>query len=516
MNSKSLQTGFLLKGKSYTYKIERVLGQGSFGITYLASVKMEGALGSIDVNIKVAIKEFFMRDINGRSDATVTSGSKGGIYDDYRRKFAREALNLSKLQHPNIIKVIESFEANNTVYYVMEYISGGSLDEYIAKKNGLKEGEAIRMIKQIGSALSFMHSQRMLHLDLKPSNIMLRDSGDVVLIDFGLSKQYNENGEPESSTKVGAGTPGYAPIEQANYREGKGFPVTMDVYALGGTMYKMLTATRPPDASEILNDGFPIKELKDHHIDSNISAAIVKTMEPIKKRRYQTVDEFLTVINSFTPAVDTFPPVIQKLIDNMVNIEGGIFMIGNSDLDAPANEKPTHKVSLSSYAIGRYPVTQEEWIAIMDDNPSFFKNERRPVENVSWYDCQTFISKLYSLTGKMFRLPTEAEWEFAARGGNRCKRFLYAGSNAINDVAVYEKSGSTQKDSPYFGTQNVGTKHPNELGLYDMSGNVSEWCYDWYGNYASTSKSSPIGPSHGCFRIHRGGGWNSISRNFRS
>ena len=120
MKSKSLQTGFLLKGNSYNYQIERVLGQGSFGITYLASVKMEGALGSIDVNIKVAIKEFFMRDINGRSDATVTSGSKGGIYDDYRRKFAREALNLSKLQHPNIIKVIESFEANNTIYYVME------------------------------------------------------------------------------------------------------------------------------------------------------------------------------------------------------------------------------------------------------------------------------------------------------------------------------------------------------------------------------------------------------------
>lgn len=119
MNSKSLQTGFLLKGNSYNYKIERVLGQGSFGITYLASVKMEGALGSIDVNIKVAIKEFFMRDINGRSDATVTSGSKSGIYDDYRRKFAREALNLSKLQHPNIIKVIEAFEANNTIYYVM-------------------------------------------------------------------------------------------------------------------------------------------------------------------------------------------------------------------------------------------------------------------------------------------------------------------------------------------------------------------------------------------------------------
>lgn len=296
MNSKSLQTGFLLKGNSYNYKIERVLGQGSFGITYLASVKMEGALGSIDVNIKVAIKEFFMRDINGRSDATVTSGSKSGIYDDYRRKFAQEALNLSKLQHPNIIKVIEAFEANNTIYYVMEFIGGGSLDDYIAKNNGIKEDEAIKIVKQIGSALSFMHKNKMLHLDLKPSNIMMKESGDIVLIDFGLSKQYDPNGEPESSTKVGAGTPGYAPIEQANYREGKGFPITMDVYALGGTMFKMLTGVRPPEASDILNDGFPLYELQKRHVSENIYASIAKAMAPTKKDRYSTVDNF---INSF-------------------------------------------------------------------------------------------------------------------------------------------------------------------------------------------------------------------------
>ena len=165
----------------------------------------------------------------------------------------REAINLSKLKHPNIIKVIESFEANNTIYYAMEYIDGGSLDDYIKKNHGLKEDEAITIIKQISSALSFMHNNKMLHLDLKPSNIMVKKSGSIVLIDFGLSKQYNSKGEPESSTKVGAGTPGYAPIEQANYCEGKEFPVTMDVYALGATMFKMLTGMRPPESSDILN-----------------------------------------------------------------------------------------------------------------------------------------------------------------------------------------------------------------------------------------------------------------------
>ena len=151
-----------------------------------------------------------------------------------------------------------SFEDNNTIYYVMEYIDGDSLDDYIAKKNGIKEVKAIEIVKEIGCCNLFHSQDKMLHLDLKPKNMMRKESGDVLLIDFGLSKQYDEKGEPESSTKVGAGTPGYAPIEQASYRDGKGFPVTMDVYALGGTLFKMLTRVRPPEASDILNDGFPL------------------------------------------------------------------------------------------------------------------------------------------------------------------------------------------------------------------------------------------------------------------
>lgn len=294
----TLLKGTVLNGSSYSYLIERILGQGSFGITYLASVKMAGALGSIDAKIKVAIKEFFMRDINGRVESTVTSGNKGGLYDEYKRKFKREALNLSKLQHEHIIKVIESFEANNTVYYVMEYMEGGSLDDYIARNQGLKEEEAVQIVKQIGSALSFMHSQGFLHLDLKPSNIMRKESGEVVLIDFGLSKQYGSDGNPESSTKVGAGTPGYAPIEQANYREGNGFPVTMDVYALGATMFKMLTGVRPPEASEILNEGFPFDELQSRKVSNRTIACVARAMAPIKKDRYQTVAEFLNAIDS--------------------------------------------------------------------------------------------------------------------------------------------------------------------------------------------------------------------------
>ena len=305
----TLTQGILLHGKSYSYSIEKVLGQGSFGITYLASVKMQGALGSIDAKVKVAVKEFFMKEINGREGTTVTSGSKGGLFADYRKKFVREATNLSKLQHPNIIKVLECFEANNTVYYTMEYLEDGSLDELISRKHGLSEAEAVRFARQIANALSYMHEHKVLHLDLKPSNIML-NNGNAVLIDFGLSKQYDASGNPESSTTVGAGTPGYAPIEQSSYRDGKGFPVTMDIYALGATMYKMLTGERPPDASDVLNDGLPDKPAS---VSSEVWAAIIAAMEPMHKNRPQTVQEWKAIlIDNNETAVDIVDVEIAK------------------------------------------------------------------------------------------------------------------------------------------------------------------------------------------------------------
>ena len=295
MNTNTLSPNTLLRGKSYTYTIQKVLGQGTFGITYLATtqIKVTGALGELETTMQVAVKEFFMKEVNGRAENTVTTGSKGGIYDKYKKKFAREAENLSKLKHPHIVKVLEFFEANNTVYYAMEYMEGGSLDAYIKQKNGLPEAECVKYAQQIGCALSYMHAHKMLHLDLKPGNVMLRKNGEAVLIDFGLSKQYNENGDPESSTSVGSGTPGYAPIEQANYHEGKDFPVTMDVYALGATMYKMLTGVRPPKASDILNDGFPAYELQKHHVSNRLIAEIAKAMSAMKKDRPQSVDAFL-------------------------------------------------------------------------------------------------------------------------------------------------------------------------------------------------------------------------------
>lgn len=283
---------YLNNGK---YRIERVLGQGSFGITYLATVNLVGALGTIPSSTKVAIKEFFMREVNGRHEETVTTGNKDGIFYNYKRRFIKEARTLSKLNHPNIVHVLDLFEDNNTAYYVMEYLDGGSLDKLISDKNGLSVLESSQLIRQIASALDYMHSHKMLHLDLKPANVMLNKRGDAVLIDFGLTKEFDENGFPESSTTVGHGTPGYAPIEQSNYQVGQGFPVTMDIYALGATLYKMLSSKRPPNASDILNEGVEILNLQFIQ-NSNVADAISKAMNPLKNKRFQSVNDFISAL----------------------------------------------------------------------------------------------------------------------------------------------------------------------------------------------------------------------------
>ena len=294
----SLKSGTILHGKSYDYKVIRTLGQGTFGITYLASVKMKGALGSLDSELHVAVKEFFMRDFNGRNESSVTYSSKDGAFAYYKSKFINEANNLSKLQNRGIIKVIELFEENQTAYYVMEYVSNGSLDEQIKVKGRLSSKDCIAYTLQIAEALNYMHQNKMLHLDLKPNNIMLRKDDKLVLIDFGLSKRFDAFGQPETSTTIGHGTPGYAPVEQANYQGSVNgeFPSTMDVYALGGTMFKMLTGHRPPEASVILNEGFPISELEDAGVEKQLSDIVARCMEPCRKYRYKNATDVIDVL----------------------------------------------------------------------------------------------------------------------------------------------------------------------------------------------------------------------------
>lgn len=296
-----LKIGSTLQGGKY--EINKVLGSGNFGITYLATTKIvvNGQLGQMDVTVNVAIKEFYMKDLNNRtSDGSTVEGTQNTMVKNYRQKFKKEAENLAKLHHPNIVKVIEVFDENNTTYYVMEYVEGSSLDDYIKSKGRLTEEEALQCTLEIADALSYMHKNMMIHLDLKPKNIMRNSNGHLYLIDFGLSKQYDENGEPESSTSIGLGTPGYAPLEQASYKQDGTLPVTLDVYALGASLFKMLTGKTPPESSAILNEGFPLSSLQKVGISDSTILIVEKAMAVVKKDRYQSVDSMSNAIESIT------------------------------------------------------------------------------------------------------------------------------------------------------------------------------------------------------------------------
>ena len=199
----------------------------------------------------------------------------------------------------------------------------------------------------------------------------------------------------------------------------------------------------------------------------------------------------------------------------MVPVEGGTFTMGataEQGGDVDDDEKPAHEVTVSGFAIGKYPVTQALWEAVTGENPSRFEGDpSRPVERVSWEDCREFIEELNArlglpdASGRSFRLPTEAEWEYAARGGNRSRGYRYSGSDDIVEVAWYGRNSNGT-------THPVGEKGPNELGVYDMSGNVWEWCGDWYGKYPSGAQVNPTGPSSGSGRVLRGGGWSNNAR----
>ncbi len=200
--------------------------------------------------------------------------------------------------------------------------------------------------------------------------------------------------------------------------------------------------------------------------------------------------------------------IAHNVMIEMVRVEGGTFTMGataEQASDAFSDELPTHKVTLSPFLIGKYEVSQTLWLAVMGENPSVNTGINLPVDNVTWDECQTFITKLNELTGKNFRLLTEAEWEYAARGGNKSKGYKYSGSNNLGDVAWYIDNSNNTSHA-------MGTKAPNELGIYDMTGNVMEWVSDWKGSYSSGAQTNPTGPDSGTYRVNRGGSYGNVER----
>ena len=276
------------------YRIIKKLGQGGFGITYLAeNTLLEG---------KVAIKEFFFKEYCERDDSTSrvtipTSGNRE-IVERFKQKFIKEARTIFKLNHPNIVRIFDVFEENGTAYYVMEYIEGESLGDMVKRRGAIPEAEALGYVKDAASALVYIHGKNINHLDIKPSNLVLRkEDGKVLVIDFGVAKQYDAvTSEGTTTTPVGI-SHGYSPAEQYRKNGVQAFSPQSDVYALAATLFKLLTGNTPPEAMEIQDEGLPVDELLEQHISRPVISAIAMAMKG-RHERTQSVAEFISNLSS--------------------------------------------------------------------------------------------------------------------------------------------------------------------------------------------------------------------------
>ena len=614
-------TTFLPNGtwlSSMQYCIERPLGAGGFGKTYL----VRSRLGKYMV-----VKEFFISTMCTRDEANnvaISVEANRKTFNEQRRKFENEALIINTLSHPNIVKVLAIFEENNTLYYVMEYVDGESLSDKLNRGFHFTEQQIKHYLDQLLDALEYIHSltpKALIHLDIKPGNILIDKNNNVVLIDFGASKLFNS--QSVNKTLMSSNRPpytlGYAPLEQEN-GDVEDIGPNCDIYALGATLYKLFTLKNPPMPYKVMSKGLPeipqasplmqkvIKKAMAAYIDDRIQSvaefrAMLSDYDNSTEEEQSTLDETHLVDLNETKNQQDETPQLQlndneneseyehvlmehdevnrfKSIKNilkwigflllffcityigllayyhlsidraikptnvqstvctvggvsfyMVDVDGGTFKMGAqkptllenllemlniAESDSINDDVyPSHSVTLNDYQIGETEVTQGLWDAVMNyegrvsngtylrphtsitktDNNAQSQSSNFPIYSVSYNEIvNIFLPRLSKITGKEFRLLTEAEWEFAARGGNKSRGCKYSGSDDINDVAHSSYSSSIAA---------VKLMSANELGIFDMSGNVSEWCSDWYDSYSMSSQNNPKGPSSGTTRVLR-------------
>ena len=323
-----LKNSAVLEGGKY--RIEKLLGQGGFGITYMA---IQSGL-----NRKVAIKEFFMKDLCNRDDETshvsVPSLGSQELVNRFKDKFLKEAATIAAMENEHIVRIYDIFEENGTAYYVMEYLGEDNLQSRIPA-SGMPYQEAVGYIRQIAAALGYIHSQNILHLDIKPSNVLFRKGTDAVLIDFGVSKHYDgECGSQTSSTPVGLSR-GYAPLEQNKAGGVSQFTPSTDIYALGATFYKLVTGQTPPEADEVNENGLPAFPSS---VPFPIASVIEKAMEPKRKDRPQSIDEFLAILDS------ALKNIVQTQNDEPVDPDPIVIQLEDLDPEPvadPSDDKTT-------------------------------------------------------------------------------------------------------------------------------------------------------------------------------
>ena len=330
----ALKTNAVLQNGKY--RIEGVLGQGGFGITYLAS--------QVALNRKVTIKEFFMKELCNRDEQTsqVSVPSMGSVdtVARFRAKFVKEAQTIAALNNPHIIHIHDIFEENGTAYYVMDYLSGGSLSDLVQRNGVLAEATALGYIRQVADALSYIHARNINHLDIKPSNVLIDGNGNAVIIDFGLSKRYDETGSQTSTTPVGI-SHGFAPLEQYQPGGVSTFSPTTDIYSLGATLYKLLSGQTPPNATALLDADLDLSRLS---ASPSTKAAIAAAMQPKRKGRPQTVEAFIAMLDEKVDPSVAVP--IQAMVDEEATViahepEAPQPTVENPSVTQAKKEKPT-------------------------------------------------------------------------------------------------------------------------------------------------------------------------------